>query len=228
MSSVSAIVPFKDEADGAREALRELAGALAPAGDWEIIAVDDASRDGTGRILDEEARAEPRIRVVRNPLSRGLGHAIRAGAAAASKDWLLYVDGDRPVYPEDLAAVLALTDRERLVSARRSNPYESRVRRGVSRLYNLLVRALFRVQAEDVNFCVKCLPRQVFLELGLRSDTAFLNIELFAKAARRGLELRQPLLRQRPRAAGRSKCFRPLPVLKLLAEMSAALLRGTP
>ena len=228
MSSVSAVVPFQDEAEGARAALRELAAALAPAGDWEIVAVDDASHDGTGEVLAEESRREPRIRVVRNARSRGLGHAIRQGAAAASKDWILYVDGDRPVYPEELTAVLALTDRERLVSARRWNPYESRARRWVSRLYNLLVRTLFRVRAEDVNFCVKCLPRRVFLELGLRSDTAFLNIELFAQAARRGLELRQPFLRQRPRSSGRSKCFRPRPVLGLLAEMAAALVRGLP
>ena len=101
-------------------------------------------------------------------------------------------------------------------------------RRWASFLYNRLVRLLFGVRAEDVNFCVKCLPRRVFLEFALRSDTAFLNIELFAKAARRGLELRQPQLRQRPRSSGRSKCFRPLPVLRLLAELAAARLRGLP
>ncbi|MBI5241553.1 MAG: glycosyltransferase family 2 protein [Elusimicrobia bacterium] len=224
MISVSAVVPFQDEAEGAREALRELARALEPTGDWEIIAVDDASRDETGRILEEESRAEPRIRVVRTPCRRGLGAAIRHGASAACKDWLLYVDGDRPVYPEDLAAVLALTDRARFISARRSGSYESPVRRLVSFFYNRLVRALFQVRAQDVNFCVKCLPREAFRELDLKADTAFLNIELFGKAARRGLELSQPCLRQRPRATGRSKCFRPLPVLKLLRELASCAL----
>src|SRR5688572_17977782 len=54
--------------------------------EFEIVVVDDASTDGTAAIADGLARADPRVRVVHNPVNLKLGGALRAGYAAASKD----------------------------------------------------------------------------------------------------------------------------------------------
>ena len=62
--------------------------------DWEVIVVDDGSRDRTPEVLDELAKVCPRLRVVTHPKNRGYGGALRSGFAAARKEWVFYTDGD--------------------------------------------------------------------------------------------------------------------------------------
>ena len=69
---------------------------------WELVAVDDGSTDGTGDLLDAAARADARIRVVRQP-SRGLVAALNAGLAAARGSWVARMDADDESHPERLA-----------------------------------------------------------------------------------------------------------------------------
>ncbi|XUY29748.1 glycosyltransferase family 2 protein [Agrobacterium sp. rho-8.1] len=62
--------------------------------DFEIIAVDDGSRDSTGSVLTALEAADPRIRVVRHARTVGQSSAIRTGVRAASHHWVETLDGD--------------------------------------------------------------------------------------------------------------------------------------
>ena len=62
--------------------------------DWEVIVVDDGSRDRTPEVLDELAKLCPRLRVVTHQKNRGYGGALRSGFEAARKEWVFYTDGD--------------------------------------------------------------------------------------------------------------------------------------
>ncbi len=81
--------------------------------DGEVVAVDDASPDGSGRLLDRYAARDPRVRVVRLAENAGLGGARNAGVARATGDYLWFVDGDDWLPPGAVAAV-----RERLADTR--------------------------------------------------------------------------------------------------------------
>lgn len=79
--------------------------------DWELIAVNDGSTDGTGAALEELARADARIRVLHQE-NGGVSRARNAGMAAAKGEWLAFVDADDFLPPDALETLLALNDGE--------------------------------------------------------------------------------------------------------------------
>ena len=105
LPSLSVVLAARDEAAGVGECIRSLLGSRHP--DFEVVAVDDRSRDGTGAILDEAAARDPRLRVLHvDELPAGwLGknHALWRGAATARGQWLLFTDADVVFAPEAVA-----------------------------------------------------------------------------------------------------------------------------
>lgn len=62
--------------------------------DWELCVIDDASHDGTPDVLETFAAAEPRIRVIRNPRTRGLAACMNAGWRATTGQFIARMDAD--------------------------------------------------------------------------------------------------------------------------------------
>lgn len=89
---VSILVPCRNEADQVRETIEWLLKQKYP--DFEIIAVDDASTDGTGEILDELARQHPRVRVLHFEVNQGKAMGLRMAAMASRNEYLVCVDAD--------------------------------------------------------------------------------------------------------------------------------------
>jgi glycosyltransferase involved in cell wall biosynthesis len=113
---VSVVVPARDEAERIEEALRSLARMDYP--DFEIIAVDDRSGDGTGAIMDRVAAEEPRVDVLHvTSMPEGwLGkcHAMHVGARRATGEILLFTDGDVVFAPDTLRLAVRYLDGRRL------------------------------------------------------------------------------------------------------------------
>jgi glycosyltransferase involved in cell wall biosynthesis len=104
---VSVLMPVRD---GARTVARAVDGVRAQTfHDWELIAVDDGSRDGTAEILKAFARTDPRIRVLVRP-REGIVAALNAGIAAARGELVARMDADDEMHPERLAEQVALLD----------------------------------------------------------------------------------------------------------------------
>lgn len=77
--------------------------------DWELIAVDDGSTDGTGALLDELAAGEPRMRVLHRE-NGGVSCARNAGMDAARGTWLFFLDADDLLTPDALSTLLDMAD----------------------------------------------------------------------------------------------------------------------
>ena len=105
MPLLSVVVPAYNVQDLLGECLDSLLAQ--PYEDVEVIAVDDASPDGSGAVLDSYAAADPRVRVLHLPANRGLGGARNAGLAAATGDYVWFVDGDDWVDPQSLPRIAA-------------------------------------------------------------------------------------------------------------------------
>ncbi len=126
----------------AREAGERLVGDGHVAG-FEIVLVDDASTDGTGKIADELAHDDPRIEVVHHPENRTLGGALKSGFAAATGDLVLYTDADLPcdlIEVDKALRLLRLYDADIVSAYRFDRTAEGPQRTVYSFVYNHLVR----------------------------------------------------------------------------------------
>jgi biofilm PGA synthesis N-glycosyltransferase PgaC len=114
------IVPCHDEAPHVVETVRALTRLRYP--DYEIIAVNDGSTDATGRLLDELAAAEPRLRAVHLPENRGKAAALRAGVGATDAEYLACVDGDALLDEHALAWLVSSLASDPAVGGVTGNP----------------------------------------------------------------------------------------------------------
>jgi len=220
------------------EALATLPG-LAEA--FEIIVVDDGSRDATPAIADELAAAHPAVRVVHHPTNLGYGAALRSGFAAGRYDYLAFTDGDRQFKVADLGRLI---ERHRgggadVVAGYRIRRADPLVRTVYARLYRLANRIFFGLRVRDVDCACKLFRRAALEDVAVESGGAFFSAELLIKLQARGRRVDEVGVPHYPRTAGSPTGARPSVVLRavrdfwslrlrLWASPRRALLRGTP
>jgi len=206
---VSVLVPAKDEAAILPEFLRLCAEALAPAGfSFEVVVVNDGSRDESARVLRELEGAYPFLRVVTHRRQRGIADALRSAGEVARGDIFVFYPADLQYLPEDIPRLVApiLEGRADIVTGTKQGKYEKAF---VSGIYNSLCRWLFGVRVTDLN-AVKAYRREVMQGVPLRPDWHRYMVVIAAADGFRLDSLPVPLY---PRRAGVSKFgWRRIPV----------------
>jgi glycosyltransferase involved in cell wall biosynthesis len=206
---VSVLVPAKDESDNLPEFIQRCAQALGSAGfSFEVIVVNDGSRDGTDRVLRELQRQYPFLEIVTHRRQRGIADALRSAGDVARGDIFVFYPADLQYLPEDIPGLVApiLENRADIVTGTKQGKYEKAF---VSRVYNGLCRWLFGVRVTDLN-SVKAYRREVMLGVPLRPDWHRYMVVIAAADGYRLTSLPVPLY---PRRAGTSKFnWRRIPV----------------
>jgi glycosyltransferase involved in cell wall biosynthesis len=206
---VSVLVPAKDEADNLPEFLQRCAQSLGSAGfSFEVIVVNDGSRDSTDRVLRELKRQYPFLEVVTHRRQRGIADALRSAGEMARGDIFVFYPADLQYLPEDIPGLVApiLENRADIVTGTKQGKYEKAF---VSSVYNGLCRWLFGVRVTDLN-SVKAYRREVMLGIPLRPDW---HRYLVVIAAADGFRLTSQPVPLYPRRAGTSKFnWRRIPV----------------
>jgi glycosyltransferase involved in cell wall biosynthesis len=206
---VSVLVPAKDEADNLPEFIQRCAQALGAAGfSFEVVVVNDGSRDATDRVLRELQRQYPFLEIVTHRRQRGIADALRSAGDVARGDIFVFYPADLQYLPEDIPGLVApiLENRADIVTGTKQGKYEKAF---VSRVYNGLCRWLFGVGVTDLN-SVKAYRREVMLGVPLRPDWHRYMVVIAAADGYRLTSLPVPLY---PRRAGTSKFnWRRIPV----------------
>jgi glycosyltransferase involved in cell wall biosynthesis len=194
---------YNEEANVERVTLAALEACRSVTDDFEVIIVDDGSKDRTGEVADRLAAKHEHVRVIHNRPNRGYGGALQAGFRAAIKEWVFYTDGDGQFDFGEIPKLLELLDRFDIVSAYRINRQDSAARRFNAWAWTTLCNRLLGVRLRDIDCAFKIYPRKLFDEIEMRSQGALIDAEILAKAARRGYRIGQVGVHHYPRLAGR-------------------------
>ncbi len=166
---VSLLVPAKDEAENLPEFLRLCHESLGKQSfTFEVVVVNDGSRDATGEVLRQLAQKYPFLRVVTHRRQRGIADALRSAGDVAQGDVFVFYPADLQYLPEDVPALVnpILQGEADIVTGTKQGKYEKAF---VSGVYNRLCRFLFGVDATDLN-SVKAYRREIMLGVPLRPD----------------------------------------------------------
>ena len=206
---VAVLVPAKDEALNLPEFVRQCADALPALGvPFEVVIVDDGSRDDTPAVLHRLKAEHPWLQSVTHRRQQGIADALRSATDASTGDILVFYPADLQYLPADIPSLVApiLAGQADIVTGSKQGKYEKAF---VSSVYNGLSRWLFGVRVTDLN-SVKAYRREVMANVPLRPDWHRFMVAIAAAEGHRLTSVPVPLY---ARTAGVSKfTWRRIPV----------------
>lgn len=166
---LSVVVPVHNEEDNVAPLVGEILAVLRGRIDFEIVYVDDTSRDATLPRLRDLQATTPELRVVRHLANAGQSTAVRNGVKAARAPWIATLDGDGQNDPADIPALLAQRDASapevKLFAGWRVNRQDSGSKRWASKVANAIRSRLLRDATPDTGCGIKLFERAAFLDL---------------------------------------------------------------
>ncbi len=210
---------------------------------FEIVIVDDGSRDRTPALADALVMTHPDIvRVVHHPTNYGYGAALRSGFRASRFALIGFTDGDRQFKVADLGrltARIAEGDRPDVVAGFRIRRADPPIRTIYARMYRLANRIFFGLPVRDVDCACKLFRREALQGVRVESGGAFFSAEMLIKLRARGASIAEVGVPHYPRTAGSPTGAKPSVVwravkdfwslrLRMWANRDRALRRGTP
>ena len=206
MPELSVVVPVFNERDNIPPLLAEIAAALRGRADFEIVYVDDASKDDSLAVLTKAKAQYPELRVIRHVTQSGQSTAIRNGVKAARGEWIATLDGDGQNDPADIPKLIAMRAESpwaiKLFAGWRVNRQDSASKRFGSRFANAIRRRMLRDDTPDTGCGIKLFERAAFLELPYFDH---MHRYLPALMQRAGWQVKSVPVNHRPRGTGVSK-----------------------
>lgn len=193
---------YNEEANVERTTQAALKACRRIADDFEIIIVNDGSKDGTGPLADRLAADHPEVRAVHNNPNLGYGGALQRGYREATKDWVFYTDGDGQFDFEEIDKLLPLLEEYDAVSAYRLDRQDSFVRKVNAFCWTVLVNLVFGMRVRDIDCAFKVFPRELFSRIEMKSMGALIDAEVLARAKRLGYRIGQTGVHHYPRTVG--------------------------
>jgi glycosyltransferase involved in cell wall biosynthesis len=190
--------------------------------DFEVLVVDDGSKDQTGEILDRLSKELPFLRVIHHARNLGYGAALISGFTNATKDVIFYTDGDGQYDVREMHNLLAhLKPNIDLVNGFKVKRADAWYRIWIGAAYRRAMRLVFRLQIRDVDCDFRLFRRYIFDTITLESRSGVICVEMAKKFERAGFRMVEIPVSHYPRLHGRSEFFR----IRHLAYTFRGLLR---
>jgi glycosyltransferase involved in cell wall biosynthesis len=202
---LSIVIPVYNEEENVEPLIQEINAAVRPLGmRYEIVVIDDGSKDNTFPVLAQLYQNEPHLRVLKLKRNFGQTAAVAAGLAYANGEVVVIMDGDGQNDPADIPALLAELDRGNdLVSGWRYSRHDALLsRRLPSLIANRLISWMTQVKLHDYGCTLKVMRKEVAKNLRLYGE---MHRFIPAIAYERGARIAELKVNHRARSRGRSK-----------------------
>ena len=206
LQELSLFFPCHNEAENLEALVADALAALpALATTYEVILVDDGSRDDTAGVAERLVQRHGGVvRLVRHEVNRGYGGALRSGFAAARYDHIAYTDGDRQFSVADLARLVERAEETRspVVIGYRMQRAAPPLRLIYATLYRIANRIWFGLRVRDVDCAAKLFRRDALRGIIVHYDGAFFSAELLIRLRLTGVNILEVGVPHYPRTAG--------------------------
>jgi glycosyltransferase involved in cell wall biosynthesis len=203
---ISVVLPAYNEEENIERQTRSVDSVLRDLrfDDYEILVIDDGSRDRTREIAARLQAELPKLVVHSHGQNRGYAQALRTGFTSARMPLVFYTDADNQFDVREVKNLLASIDDYDIVCGFRIYRFDPLTRLVLSWGYNLLVRVLFQIRVRDVDCAFKLFRREIFDRIHIESKRFFVDTEVLAKATKLKMRITEIGVRHYPRTAGQS------------------------
>ncbi len=201
--ALSVVLPAYNEEENIAGTVRHVLAHLPRlVSDFEIIVVNDGSKDRTQEIVEALVAQDARVRLINHAKNQGCGAALRTGFAAATKEFVFYMDSDGQFDIIDLARLLPHLSEYDGVFGYRIDRKDPPIRKLNAWGWNCIVRFVFGLRIRDVDAAFKIFRSDYFQKVRLENQGAMLLTELVYKFAREGYSYTEVGVRHFPRERG--------------------------
>ncbi len=181
---LSIVMPAFNEELNIERTLRETqAWLMTKDVEWEIVVVNDGSKDGTGKVLEKLAQEIPQLQIVTHEKNRGYGAAVRSGCDAARGDVIGYMDSDGQFKAKDFDLLLPKLSEASFITGRRRKRADPFIRKLNAKLFGLLSWVVLGIWVRDINCAMKVFTKDVWNRTRPTHSTgALINAEMFYRA----------------------------------------------
>jgi glycosyltransferase involved in cell wall biosynthesis len=201
--SLSVVLPAYNEQVNVALAVEHVSKVMQPLGlEYEIIVVNDGSRDRTGDIVRELQARVPHLKLVEHFPNRGYGGSLKAGFAAARCDWVAFVPSDNQFDFGEISLLMARSSEAAIISGYRARRQDPFIRKLNAFGWNTVVRLLFGYLCRDIDCGFKLFKRELLEHVHIESNGAMIDTEFLAGARARGYQIADVPVTHLPRTAG--------------------------
>lgn len=199
IGSVSLIIPAYNDEETVGRLIDDSDAVLSEiASDYEIVVVNDGSRDRTLDVIQGRAAINPHVRVINHEQNKGFGYTIHELYLAGKNDLIFSLPGDYQYAPKEILKMAQGLKKYDFVIGLRVNRNDPPRRKFQSKIYNLMLRVLYGHKHKDVN-SIKLFRREIFDHITLQSRTPFVDAELCIRAERAGFKVVEIPIEHLPR-----------------------------
>ncbi|MBO0777441.1 MAG: glycosyltransferase family 2 protein [Ktedonobacteraceae bacterium] len=203
--SLSIIMPAYNEEVAIAETVSSAITAVSTwTDDFEIIVVNDGSKDKTHEIVSELAASDTRIRLIDHEVNKGYGAALVSGFEAVTKDLAFFMDSDGQFDISELARFFPFIEQYDAVLGYRFDRQDTWMRKLNAWGWKMLIRLVFKLRVRDIDCAFKLYRSRFFQEHRLETRGAMINTEILYKLKRAGYTYTEVGVRHLPRRGGRA------------------------
>ena len=218
--SLSVILPaYNEEALIANTVSTVMSALTSWMKDFEVIVVNDGSKDRTGEIVEKLVAYDPRIRLINHNSNKGYGAALVTGFESVTKELAFFMDSDGQFDIRDLARFFPLIEEYGAVLGYRIDRQDTWMRKLNAWSWKKLVGFIFGVHARDIDCAFKLFRADFFRTHQLETRGAMINAEILYKLARAGYTFTEVGVQHLPRRAGQATGAKLSVILRALCEL---------